>query len=86
MSKRLEYRKKKEEVIELLEDFLTLDKVEIEDGVYLEALELWKDLGKVSFSDLVIALKAQKRGVELFTFDEDLKKKLKLFFKEDEEQ
>ena len=83
---RRQYHMRKDEVIELLEDFLTLDSVELEDGVYLEALEFWKDVGKISFPDLVIALKAQKRGVELFTFDRDLKKKLKLFLKEDEKQ
>ncbi len=58
MSKRHMYKKKKEEIIEILEDFLTLEQVYLEDNVYLETLELWKYAKKVSFPDIVISLKA----------------------------
>jgi len=78
MSKRLDYRMPKEKVIELLEEFLTLKNVEIEDKIYLEALELWKELGQVSFADLVVCLKARRKGVKLFSYDEKLRKKCKI--------
>ncbi len=74
MSKRQNYRMRKEEVIELLLDFLTQPDIEVEDYVYLEALSIWKDFRGVSFSDVVIALKAQREGFELFSYDEKLMK------------
>ncbi len=74
MSKRHMYKKKKEEIIEILEDFLTLEQVYLEDNVYLEALELWKYAKKVSFPDIVISLKALREGFELFSFDTELLK------------
>jgi len=70
MSKKHEYQKSKQEVIELLQDFLTLEKVEVEGEIYLEALELWKDFGKISFADLVVVLKSGREGLPLFSFDE----------------
>lgn len=80
MSKKHEYQKSKQEVIELLQDFLTHEKVEVEDEIYLEALELWKEIGKISFADLVVVLKAGREGLELFSFDEKQEKVFKELF------
>jgi len=74
MSKRLSYRMKKEEVVELLLEFLTNPNIELEDEVYLEALSLWRDAECISFPDVVIALKAQREGLELLSYDEELLK------------
>ncbi|HIQ49248.1 MAG TPA: type II toxin-antitoxin system VapC family toxin [Aquifex aeolicus] len=73
-SKRHKYKKSRKEVIDLLLDFLTHPQVEVEDEIYLDVLELWKNAGKLSFVDVVIALKASGKGFELFSFDSKLVK------------
>ena len=82
MSKKHEYRMSKQEVIEFLQDFLTLEKVEIEDEIYLEALELWKSFGKISFADLIVVLKSGREGLSLYSFDEKQKEVFKKLFED----
>ena len=74
MSKRQEYRKTKQEVIEILEQLFSYPQVEVEDDIYLEALEVWKESNVDKFSDVVIVLKAIREGRELFTFDKEQRK------------
>jgi len=68
----------KDEIIKALEDILTEKNVEIEDEIYLEALELWKEVGHVSFTDVVICLKARRKGAKLFSYDKKLMKKCEI--------
>jgi len=74
MSKRQEYRKTKQEVIEILEQLFSHPQVEVEDDIYLEALEVWKESNVDKFSDVVIVLKAIREERELFTFDKEQRK------------